>query len=299
MAALSSESSQLRDALLVSAAELATSLSSVAPPIVIELASPTELEQDSRRIPSSQRVWRPDYQQPMDQTSGLDGIVPTRGAFQSFVRSLGIDTASEVVLVDRKYDATRLWWLFCYFGKTTGVRLLDGGFASWLAAGQPVTDDTPPALPHGTWVAQEPDARMLATRRDVLELSAESAPRLWDVRSIQEHDGTTQLRGAAKPGRIPWTSARVDWGLFRREDGGWESAARVVELAEASLGTKPKDTHIHTFYCQSGVRTTQLIFGMTMAGWQLSQLRNYDGSWVEWSHIADESEMCVAGLAER
>ena len=296
MAARSSEeSSQPRDALLVSVTELASSLTSTTPPTVIELASPAELQQDSRRIPGSQRVWRPNYQRPMNQTSGLDGIVPTKAAFESFARSLGIDASSEVVLVDRKYDATRLWWLFCYFGKVTGVRLLDGGFASWIAAGQPVTDESPPVPPQGTWVAQEPDARMLATRHDVLELRATSAPRLWDVRTIEEHDGTTRLNGAARPGRIPWTRARIDWGLFRREDGRWESAARVAELAEAKLGTHPGDTQVHTFSCQSGVRTTQLIFGMTMAGWQLSQLRNYDGSWVEWSHVADESEICVEG----
>ena len=137
---------------------------------------------------------------------------------------------------------------------------------------------------------------MLATRRDVLDLKAESEPRLWDVRTVEEHEGTTRLSGAARAGRIPWSSARVEWGLFRREDGSWESASHVAERARAVLGTAPGDGQIHTFYCQSGVRTTQLIFGMTMAGWELSQLRNYDGSWVEWSHTADESEIVVSGL---
>mmetsp|Transcript_13098 Transcript_13098/g.17246 ORF Transcript_13098/g.17246 Transcript_13098/m.17246 type:complete len:81 (+) Transcript_13098:749-991(+) len=39
-----------------------------------------------------------------------------------------------------------------------------------------------------------------------------------------------------------------------------------------------------TFYCQSGVRTTQLIFGLRLAGVAWKHLRNYDGSWIEWSH---------------
>lgn len=290
---------QLRDTMLVSVVELASSLASANPPIVVDLSSPPELAEDSRRIPNSQRVWRPDYQRPLDEASGLDGIVPTVAAFQAFAQALGINVTSEVVLVDRKYDATRLWWLFHYFGKDTGVRLLDGGFAAWVAAGQPVSDELPAAPPRGNWVAREPDTQMLATRRELLELSAESAPLLWDVRTIEEHEGTALLKGASRPGRIPWTSGRLEWGLFRRDDGGWESAARIAELAKAALGANPSDEQVHIFYCQSGVRTTQLIFGMTMAGWELSRLRNYDGSWVEWSHVASESEILVAAVGER
>lgn len=282
--------------LLVSVAELASELGSASPPVVIELASPSELEQEPRRIPNSHHVWRPAYQRPTDEVGGLDGIVPTAAAFEAFAQGLGINDASEIVVVDRKYDATRLWWLLRYFGKVEGVRLLDGGFPSWVAAGHPITEEAPAAAPaRGSWVAREPDTQMLATQGDVVALSGEGAPQLWDVRTIEEHEGTTTLKGAARPGRIPWTSARVEWGLFRREDGGWESPARVAELARAALGTTSDDGQTHTFYCQSGVRTTQLIFGMTMAGWQSSQLRNYDGSWVEWSHVADESEICVAG----
>ena len=284
---------QQRSALLISAAELAVSLASATPPIVIELASPAELEQEPRRIPKSQRVWRPDYQRPADEVGGLDGMVPTMAAFEAFARALGIDDSSEVVLVDRRYDATRLWWLFALFGKTTGVRLLDGGFPAWVAAGHLITDETPAAPPQGSWVARAPDAQMLATREEVAMLSAEAKPRLWDVRTIEEHEGTTTLRGASRPGRIPWASARVEWGLFRRKDGGWESQQRVTELARAVLNAIVGDGQSHTFYCQSGVRTTQLIFGMKLAGWELSQLRNYDGSWVEWSHTADESQIFV------
>ena len=282
--------------LLISATELAASLRGASPPVVIELASPAELEQEPRRIPGSHRAWRPDYQRPVDETGGLDGIVPTASAFEGFVRSLGVSNSSEVVIVDRKYDATRLWWLFCLFGKANGVRLLDGGFTAWVSAGHPILDQTPTVPTRGSWVAGEPNAQMLATRSDVTSLSSEAAPRLWDVRSIEEHEGTTTLKGAARPGRIPWTSARVEWGLFRQDDGRWESPARIAQLANDALGTCRDDGHAHTFYCQSGVRTTQLIFGLTLAGWQPTQLRNYDGSWVEWSHLADDSEICVGSL---
>jgi hypothetical protein len=36
---------------------------------------------------------------------------------------------------------------------------------------------------------------------------------------------------------------------------------QVSRIAEEVLGCGPEDGATHTFYCQSGVRTTQLIFG--------------------------------------
>ena len=41
------------------------------------------------------------------------------------------------------------------------------------------------------------------------------------------------------------------------------------------------------------MRTTQLIFGLARAGWPLERLKNYDGSWVEWSHLALADEIAT------
>jgi 3-mercaptopyruvate sulfurtransferase SseA len=49
-----------------------------------------------------------------------------------------------VIIVDRKFDGTRLWWLFQVFGKASGtVKLLDGGWDAWRAA-QPMTQEASP-----------------------------------------------------------------------------------------------------------------------------------------------------------
>lgn len=286
--------SSIAAALLVTPAGLATSLASTSPPIVIELASPPELKTEPGRIPGSHRVWRPDYQLPLEEAGGLDGLVPTAAQFQTFARGLGVNERSEIVIVDRKYDATRLWWLFWYFGKAGQVRLLDGGFQAWVAAGHAVTLESPAPPRLGTWTPRAMDTHLLATRTDVINLAQNPTPRLWDIRTVEEYTGSTTLKGAARPGRIPWNSARIDWNIFRREDGCWRSPDEVAEIAKTVLGgTTPTDGAIHTFYCQSGVRTTQLIFGMAMTGWPLGHLRNYDGSWVEWSHLADERDILV------
>ena len=194
-----------------------------------------------------------------------------------------------VVLIDRKYDATRLWWLFLVHGKHAAV--LDGGLDAWLREGFPTELGAPAPRPPGNWRARRACGSLVATADDVRALRAAKAPRLWDVRSPAEFSGATVLRGAARGGRIAWASARVDWDAFRREDGTWLEVADIRERASALLGATPSDGATHTFYCQSAVRTTQLIFGLALAGWDVERLRNYDGSWVEWSHVAGDGEI--------
>jgi len=96
-----------------------------------------------------------------------------------------------------------------------------------------------------------------------------------------------------------WASAlgkRVDWHCFRRRDGTWCSPDEIRAAAKELLNAAPDDDAacVHTFYCQSGVRTTQLIFGLVLAGWPIRSLKNYDGSWVEWSHLANEDEITIS-----
>ena len=276
-------------ALLMAPEELAARLAEPARDdlVIIEVVSPDEERESPARIPRSVRVWRPDYQLPMSATQPLDGLAPTAEAFEALAQRLGINDDSEVVILCRKYDSARLWWLFVAFGKRS-VWLLDGGYKAWTAAGLPTTVQPPPARPRGTWKAQPLDRRMLATRADVRRLRGTA--RLWDVRTAGEYSGQVTLKGAMRPGRIPWEDGRLEWNAFRDDDGGrWHCADEIRQRAQKLLcGAAPDDWMQHVFYCQSGVRTTQLIFGLCLAGWPLERLKNYDGSWVEWSAAADD-----------
>ena len=174
-----------------------------------------------------------------------------------------------------------------------------------------------------TWKASPPNPKLIATAKDIQELQPIDSTHeddvdknrnlLWDVRSPDEYHGRVTLQGAVRPGRIPWAKRRVDWSMFRREsDGTWlppDQIRRIVgEQLLASTNDKnggnendsndpPNNNVVHTFYCQSGVRTTQLIFGMALAGWPLEQLRNYDGSWVEWSRIGSGDSTAAGGIS--
>jgi len=260
--------------------------------VIIEVVSPEEARASPARIPTSQRVWRPEFQEPVTPSQPLDGLAPTAEAFSQFAQQLGISEETEVVILSHKYDETRLWWLFIAFGKRS-VWVLDGGYEAWMAAGLPSTTSEQPACEEqGTWLATPLDGSLLATRSDVLALRIASPGRLWDVRTREEFRGTVTLNGAAQPGRIPWASGRLEWSCFRRADGRWRDSDEIRKLAVGLIGATPGDGGgPHCFYCQSGVRTTQVIFGLALAGWPLADLRNYDGSWVEWSRVATADEV--------
>ena len=281
-------------ALLVTCSCLASRLEAVNTPalVVIELASLAEVDASPERIPGSIRTWRPAYQQEITELQPLDGLRPLTDDFTSFAQQLGIDDDTEVVIVDRKYDATRLWWLFVLHGKRD-VMVLDGGYLAWQAGGWPMSIERPVVERRGRWVADPPRRSLVAEREDVERLSTMAAARLWDVRSVDEYSGACVMPGALCGGRIPWASARLDWNLFRESDGLWLDVAEVRGLARKHLDLAPDDDDVHTFYCQSAVRTTQLIFALHRAGWPLERLRNYDGSWVEWSHMAGEDDVLV------
>lgn len=102
-------------------------------PKLLALAVVKPISFTAGHIPGSINVWRPDYEPKVGRPYPFDGMMVNRDEFQEFVRDLGVDNDSKVVVYDEKYDATRMWWAFFLYGKTD-VRVLDGGYPAWKAA---------------------------------------------------------------------------------------------------------------------------------------------------------------------
>jgi thiosulfate/3-mercaptopyruvate sulfurtransferase len=87
------------------------------------------------------------------------------------------------------------------------VRLLDGGFGAWTAAGLPVTTDASPP-PKSTWTGSRVE-RTIATWRDVRAAIRKPSAVILDTRSDAEYSGAVARakRGGAIPGavHIEWT----------------------------------------------------------------------------------------------
>ena len=128
--------------MLISPTELAELLRSDQPPVVADVrwnlgGPPGRSEFVASHIPGA--VWV-DLETQLAGPPGVGGRhpLPTVAVFEQAMRDIGVCQDSLVVAYDaaNSQAASRLWWLLTDAGHRS-VRVLDGGFAAWRAAGLP------------------------------------------------------------------------------------------------------------------------------------------------------------------
>jgi thiosulfate/3-mercaptopyruvate sulfurtransferase len=239
-------------------------------------------------IPGAVQTWRPDYEPKEGEPFPFEGMILNRAEFQEFARNLGVNNDSKVVIYDEKYDATRLWWAFYLYGKTD-CRILDGGYQAWKAAGFDVDMSLlgGGSKTTGNFTGTPPLQGWLASMYDVYEARTNAEYQLWDNREKKEWTGEELKKGAFRKGRIPWGKF-LNWKEFKVsvEEGGDFTAFKTAEEIQKVIDAHGMDKNKRQiFYCQSGVRTTTLMFGLYLMGWDPAGMGNYDGSWIEWSYF--------------
>jgi thiosulfate/3-mercaptopyruvate sulfurtransferase len=236
-------------------------------------------------IPGAYGVGRSDFTAPAGRPHPFGGMMVNRAEFQDFARRLGINDDSKVVLYDHKYDAARLWWGFFLYGKSD-VRILDGGYAGWKAAGfdTEMGSGAQTNTRIGGWVAKPRRPGWVWSMSDVWRAKSNDEIQLWDTREPDEWTGEKLKKGASRRGRIGWAKF-LSWKDFRKKVGGdpteFRNSAEIQRVIDDN-GMRPNADQL--FHCQSGVRTTTHIFALYLMGWDLARLHNYDGSWIEWSY---------------
>lgn len=259
---------------------------------LVVLAAENSIEYRLGHIPGSHQVDRPAIEAPPETQNGVTGNLIDAASFTKLAQRFGINRDSIVVVYDTKYDATRIWWAFTYYGKGD-VRVLDGGVKAWKATGYS-TDLLAPSLPthSGNFTARVSLPSLRVDTPDVVAAQGSSAAQIWDNRDIKEFTGEELKKGAYRAGRIPGSS-HSDWAQFKKKDNQaeWLPAAEVTALLHKLGYDRNREQY---FYCQSGVRSTQALFALYLAGWPLEKLHNYDSSWIGWSK--DKSLPLLTGL---
>lgn len=248
---------------------------------LVILAAENSVEYHLGHIPGSRQVDRPAIEAPSETQNGVTGNLIDAAGFSKLTQRLGIDRDSTVVVYDTKYDATRLWWAFTYYGKGD-VRVLDGGVKAWKAAGYPV-DLLASSSPtrSGTFIAKVALPSFRVDTPEVVAAQSSSKTQIWDNRDIKEFTGEELKKGAYRAGRIP-ASSHSDWVVFKKKgnQAEWLTSTELQSVLHKLGYDRNKEQY---FYCQSGVRSTQALFALYLAGWPLEKLHNYDSSWIGWS----------------
>ena len=190
----------------------------------------------------------------------------------------GVDSATPIVVYDEQSGvrAARAFWFLEYFGHPS-VRLLDGGFNAWIAAGLPVTRDAGPP-PASDWTGTR-DAHTLATWKEVTNALGRGDAVVLDTRTDGEYTGTTvrARRGGAVPGAV-----HIEWTRNLSPSGDFKPAAELKEMYEEA-GVTP-DREVIT-YCQGGYRAAHSYLALRLLGYP--RVRMYIGSWKEWGDRED------------
>lgn len=199
---------------LITAQELKQLIDAKDPKLVI-LAAANDVEYRLGHIPGSYQVDRPAYEAPAETQNGVTGNIVDASGFSKLAQGLGISRDSKVIVYDTKYDATRLWWAFLYYGKAD-VRVLDGGIKAWKDAGYDTAILAPGGARRGTFVAKLSAARIRVDTPEIVALQNTAKGQLWDNRDSKEYCGEDLKKGAYRKGRIPW-GKHSDWVIFKKK----------------------------------------------------------------------------------
>ena len=210
--------------------------------------------------------------------------LPDPAVFTDAMRAAGVSEGRPVVVYDDR-DATaaaRAWWLLRYHGHQN-VRVLDGGYQAWLAAGLPVTQATPAAKP-GDFTAQPGHMAVLdaAGAQDVARTGL-----LLDARAGERYRGEHEPVDPVA-GHIPGAVSAPTAGNVN-PDGTFRSAA---DLAARFTALGAADGRPVAAYCGSGVTAAHEVLALAVAGLPAAL---YVGSWSNW--ITDPARPIATGPA--
>ena len=263
---------------LVTTAWLAERLGT--PGLVVAESDEDVLLYSTGHIPGAVKLdWHTDLNDPVTRD-----YVDADG-FAKLMSAKGITRETTIVFYgdNNNWWAAYALWVCSLFGHAD-LRLLDGGRAKWIAEGREITTAVPSPAPAEYPVVPRDDSTLRAFKEDVLAHIGKGP--LVDVRSPGEYSGELShmpdypQEGAIRTGHIP-TAKSVPWKRAANDDGSFRERAELEAIYFGEQGIATGDSVIA--YCRIGERSSHTWFVLKhLLG--VGDVRNYDGSWVEWGN---------------
>lgn len=226
---------------------------------------------DQRHIPGARFF---DLKSLSDPAASSPHMLPSAEAFGRAMEELGVASDDRIIVYDDSaiHTSARAWFMLRHFGASQ-VAILDGGLQGWIAEGQPVTSEPPPARPARFHAAV---ARPQAVASKAELLRGAGMP-IADARPAERFLGTTpEPRPGIEPGHIPG-ARNLPMSELYGPDGRFRPIGDL-RAAFAAAGIDPERPFVAS--CGSGVTANSLIFAARLLGNRDTRL--YDGSWSEW-----------------
>jgi len=203
--------------------------------------------------------------------------LPDMGAFARRMGERGVGDEHEVIVYDQggTMFAARAWWLLRYAGHAK-VRVLDGGYAAYRAAGGPVDRAERQRSPATFTLRLRPE--MVVDQARLRGMLYDPRVCILDVRSPERYRGETEPIDP-KAGHIP-SAVNRPYERTLTEAGGFADPS-VLREQFAVAAERPEVVS----YCGSGVSAAHAILAMEVAG--VAGARLYPGSWSDWCSYDD------------
>ncbi|HBF28689.1 rhodanese-like domain-containing protein [Rhizobium sp.] len=223
-----------------------------------------------------------DYQSPASPERGQRPL-PDIDNLQRKARLWGLRRESTIVVydADRSMTAARAWWVLKWAG-LPDVRVLDGGFPAWCAAGLPTTEEETVVEPSnitlspGHMLELDADGALLLATKGVL----------LDARIRPNYIGGPVPEGQPRRGHIPHAiSAPAPDNVT--DYGNFTDAPTLTEMYKA-LGVEGQ-TPVGV-YCGAGMSAAHTVLALASIGIEAAM---YPGSWSQW--VFDPSRPVVMG----
>lgn len=202
------------------------------------------------------------------------------------LRAAGVSNARPVVVYDGRDSmaAARGWWVLRWLGHRD-VRVLDGGYQAWIAAGLPVETGAITVAP-GNFVGAA-GAMPVFTVAEVQAIAdGDIQMPLIDARAGERFRGETEPIDPVA-GHIPGAISIPTAGNLN-SDGTFRSSAELAQRF-ATHGVEPDGEA--AAYCGSGVTACHTLLAMEIAGIEGGAL--FPESWSGW--ITDPTRPIASG----
>lgn len=215
-----------------------------------------------------------------DPDAAAKGLLdPDTGRLERKIQALGINQDSDVVIYSNPFDnwgdEGRMFWMLQYLGHTR-LKILDGGWVKWTKEHRKYEHGVVTPKPGNFKAAPNPDVIIDKDQLKRIVKRPHPETMIADARSLEEYAGK-EISGIPRAGHIPG-AVSVPWNAFLNPD------ATLKDLGKIQAGLDEKGLHPShevVCYCTGGVRSAWLYVVLKLAGYQ--KVRNYPGSWWEWS----------------
>jgi len=225
-----------------------------------------------------------DWQEFTHKLNGVKGLLKDDVNFiVEKLGPLGFSPEKTIIIYGEPNDPWRtdgrFFWMFERYGFKK-VAILDGGFDSWKRAGKKIQRGR--QYLNLEYKLNSSDIKLnsnvIASKSLILNILSNKSTTLIDNRTRNEFDGATPY-GSPRGGHIP-SAIHIHWPDFFQVNGKLKTVNDLNLLINTNKIPRNQEVIV---YCTGGVRSAMAYFVFRYLGYKV---RNYDGSWWDWSRSA-------------